>query len=416
MRTMNAKIYGAVGCLLFLALVVMSAPPAWAGEKGPVEAIFAETEMPEESLLDVGIQVFDPGIPEDVEKRNKMLEEGVFEDVRKSEARYIPIQLKRTLQSTGFWGAVRLVPAANSTDVMVSGTILKSHGKDLEIEVKVVDALGKKWLEEKYEQEADLGTYASDKARLQDPYQSVYNRIANDILKKRRKLKDDYVEKIRTVSRLRFASELAPAAFGDYLEVDKKGRYEIERLPPENDPMLERVGRIRERDYMFIDTLNEYYADFYTRMDEPYDNWRAFSYEEQVALEKLRSQARLEKILGAAAIIGGIVSTAKGGRTGSRVGEVAVMGGMAAIMDGMAKSEESNMHLETLRELASSLDSEVAPMLLDVEGEVLRLTGSVETQYATWRGLLRKIFAEETGLAVDPNAEAVETPKETSKR
>ena len=416
MRTMNTRIYGAVGCLLFLALMAMSAPPAWAGDKGPVEAIFAETEMPEESLLDVGIQVFDPGIPEDVEKRNKMLEEGVFEDLRKSEARYIPIQIKRTLQSTGFWGAVRLVPAANSTDVMVTGTILKSHGKDLEIKVKVVDALGKKWLEEKYKQEADIGVYASDKARLQDPYQSVYNRIANDILKKRKKLKDEYVEKIRTVSRLRFASELAPAAFGDYLEVDKKGRYKIERLPPVNDPMLERVSRIRERDYMFIDTLNEYYADFYTRMDEPYDNWRAFSFEEQVALEKLRSQARLEKILGAAAIIGGIVSTAKGGRTGSRVGEVAVMGGMAAIMDGMAKSEESNMHLETLRELASSLDSEVAPMLLDVEGEVLRLTGSVETQYATWRGLLRRIFAEETGLPVDPNAETVEIAKEKSER
>jgi hypothetical protein len=394
--------------------MVMTAQPAWAGKKGPVEAIRADLEMPEESLLDVGIQVFDPGIPEDVEKRNKMLEEGVFEDVRKSEARYIPIQLKRTLQSTGFWGAVRLVPAANSTDVMITGTILKSHGKDLEVKVKVVDALGKKWLEEKYKQEADIATYASDKARLQDPYQSVYNRIANDILKKRRKLKDEYVAKIRTVSRLRFASELAPAAFGDYLEVDKKGRYKIERLPSDDDPMLERVSRIRERDYMFIDTLNEYYADFYTRMDEPYDNWRAFSYEEQVALEKLRSQARLEKILGAAAIIGGIVSTAKGGRTGSRVGEVAVMGGMAAIMDGMAKSEESNMHLETLRELASSLDSEVAPMLLDVEGEVMRLTGSVETQYATWRGLLRRIFAEETGLWVDPNAEAMETPKETS--
>jgi hypothetical protein len=308
------------------------------------------------------------------------------------------------------------VPAANSTDVMVTGIILKSHGKDLEIKVKVVDALGKKWLEEKYKQEADIGTYTSDKARLQDPYQSVYNRIANDILKKRRKLEDKYVEKIQTVSQLRFASELAPTAFGDYLEVDKKGRYKIERLPSDDDPMLERVSRIRERDYMFIDTLNEYYADFYTRMDEPYDNWRAFSYEEQVALEKLRSQARLEKILGAAAIIGGIVSTAKGGRTGSRVGEVAVMGGMAAIMDGMAKSEESKMHLETLRELASSLDSEVAPMLLDVEGEVMRLTGSVETQYATWRGLLRRIFAEETGLPVDPNAETVETPEKISGR
>ena len=75
-----------------------------------------------------------------------------------------------------------------------------------------------------------------------------------------------------------------------------------------------------------------------------------------------------------------------------------MLGGMAAITDGMQKSEEAKMHIEALRELAGSLDSEVAPMLLDVEGEVMRLTGSVDTQYATWRQLLRKIFATETGL------------------
>jgi hypothetical protein len=63
------------------------------------------------------------------------------------------------------------------------------------------------------------------------------------------------------------------------------------------------------------------------------------------------------------------------------------------------------MHAEALRELAASLDSDVAPLLVDVEGEVMRLTGSVETQYATWRQLLREIFASETGLPVDPNTQ-----------
>jgi hypothetical protein len=69
------------------------------------------------------------------------------------------------------------------------------------------------------------------------------------------------------------------------------------------------------------------------------------------------------------------------------------------------------MHLQALQELGASLDSEVAPLLIDVEGEVMRLTGSVETQYATWRNLLRDIFATETGLPVDPNV-AVERAKQ----
>jgi hypothetical protein len=74
------------------------------------------------------------------------------------------------------------------------------------------------------------------------------------------------------------------------------------------------------------------------------------------------------------------------------------------VMDAQ-KSEESKMHLESLRELSASLDADVAPLLIDVEGDVMRLTGSVETQYETWRSLLRTIFATETGLPLDPNLE-----------
>jgi hypothetical protein len=87
----------------------------------------------------------------------------------------------------------------------------------------------------------------------------------------------------------------------------------------------------------------------------------------------------------------------------SNAGEVAVLGGMAAVMDGIDKLEQKKIHREALNELAGSFDSEASELLVDVEGEVLRLKGSVETQYASWRQLLRDIFAAETGIAVDPN-------------
>lgn len=396
---------GVAGGLLLISWV---APRARAADEEPMALIQAQTEIPEESLLDVGIQVFDPGLPEDAEELSKLAEDGVHLDVRKSEARYIPIHLKRTLQSSGFWGAVRLVPAASSVDVMVKGTIHKSTGKDLELSIDVTDAIGKSWLQERFKREADLSAYEAGAFGQADPFQSLYHEIANEILTARRKLDDDYIREVRTVSRLKFAADLAPGPFADYLNTDKKGRYAINRLRAREDPMMGRVARIRERDYMFIDTLNEYYADFYARMDEPYDYWRAYSYEEQVALEKLKKASRWERILGAAAIIGGVVASSRGGRTGRNAGEVAVIGGIAAIQDSFEKSEEAKMHAEALRELAASLDSDVAPLLLEVEGEVMRLSGSVETQYATWRDLLRDIFASETGLPVDPN---VETPK-----
>ena len=69
--------------------------------------------------------------------------------------------------------------------------------------------------------------------------------------------------------------------------------------------------------------------------------------------------------------------------------------------------------VEALKELAAPFDAEVAPMLVEVEGQTLRLEGSAETQYAEWRRLLNKIFAAETGLSVDPD-DSVPTAEPTA--
>jgi hypothetical protein len=365
-----------------------------------VDAIQADQEIPESQLLDLGIHIFDTGIPDDELERYLLEEKGVFEDVRRAEARYFPMLLKRTLESTGYWGAVRLVPEANSVDVTVAGAIVTSNGKKLELAIEATDATGKRWLERRYEAEADVLAYDEEESG-REPFQILYNRIANDLLKARNELDEERFQEIRRVSELKFATDLAPSAFEGYLS-EKKGRYAAVKLPAETDPVMERVGQIRERDHMFIDTLNEYYADLFAKMEKPYGSWRSFSYEEQLALDKLNNQTKWQTILGAAAIAGSIFASRRGGAW-SRVGQVGVYGGMASIMDGLDKREQAKMHREALNELASSFDSEVSELLIDVEGELLRLKGSVETQYASWRDLLRKIFDAQTALPIDPN-------------
>ncbi len=381
------------------------APSLSARENRQVDAIQAHSEIPEESLLDVGILVFDPGLPEDEEEVYDLEAKGVFEGVRKAEARYIPIQLQRTLESTGNWGAVRLVPAANRVDVKVSGRIVTSTGKTLVVKLRVVDARGRIWLNKKYKGKANVGAYRRKEGDRRDPFQSLYNRVANDMLKARdKKLDAEDFREVRMVSRLEFAGDLAPTIFADYLRVDKKGRRSIEKLPAENDPMMERIAEIRERDRMFVDTLNEHYADFYTKMDEPYDSWRSFAYEEQRELDSLKRKSKWAKILGTAAVIGGAVVAAKGG-AGSFAGQAGIGGGIAAITYGMKQSGDIKMHLEAMRELGASLDTDVSPMVIEVEGEVMKLSGSVDAKYTTWRRLLREIFATETGIPIDPNTE-----------
>jgi len=63
----------------------------------------AQIELTEEQLLDVGILIFDPNLPEEDQ-------EFIFPEIRKAEARYIPYHLKTTLEDTGFWGGVWVLP------------------------------------------------------------------------------------------------------------------------------------------------------------------------------------------------------------------------------------------------------------------------------------------------------------------
>jgi hypothetical protein len=384
--------------LLAVALLTVAAQA-----REPVEAIQAETEIPEHLLLDVGIQVFDPGLGD--EDESALEEKGIYAEVRKSEARYIPFQLKSTLEGTGQWGAVRVIPAGvESVDVTISGEILTSTGHDMALKIRILDATGRVWRARRYQGQADSVAYDPERVEVRDPYQDLYNRIANDLLAGRERLKPGEIPTIREVSRLRFGADLAPMAFGDYLSVNRKGRYIIEKLPARDDPMMSRIAVVRERDYMFVDTLNEYYADFYLRMEEPYYDWRQYSYEEEEAFREMRRKARKRKWVGGLLILAGVLSDSSSS-AGSAARDAAVIGGVATIQSGVNKSKEAKIHREALRELAASFDAEMAPLVVEVEGETLELQGSAETQFAEWRRLLREIFVTETGLPTDPDAD-----------
>ena len=104
----------------------------------------AEEAPPEEMLLDIGIVEFDDGVPED----NDPVKTGIYQEVRSAEVRYLPYHLKTTLQGTGHWGAVRVIPSRSAfTDVIVSGVIEKSNGEYVELRLKVEDAMGHEWLD-----------------------------------------------------------------------------------------------------------------------------------------------------------------------------------------------------------------------------------------------------------------------------
>ena len=104
------------------------------------ELAVAERDIAENLLLDVGIINFDAGVDED----NDPQKSGVYEEIRRAEARYLPYHLKTTLQGTGFWGAVRVIPSRYVfTDVTLTGEIERSNGEYVELSVTVEDATGR---------------------------------------------------------------------------------------------------------------------------------------------------------------------------------------------------------------------------------------------------------------------------------
>lgn len=380
-------------------VLTLSCASQSSGNHARTEAIQASQEIPPEELLDVGITVFDPGLPPE----GQPVPEDVFPELRKAESRYLAIQLMQTMQSTGQWGAVRVLPAGQgTTDLRVTGTILDSTGMKLVLDIRAQDSRGREWLEKRYRAQADELSYANAGVTQHDPFQSMYNEISNDLLEVRRKLRDGEVQEIRQVSRLRFASDLAPDAFSGYLKTNKKGRISVSRLPARDDPMIARADNIRASENLFIDALDQNYATFYAHMERPYTSWRKYTYEEEVAYKELKKKAAMQKILGGLAMLGAILSNSNSSAAAA-VRDVALIGGMAAIHAGIATSKEAKIHVEAIRELAASVEGELQPIVIEVNGETLRLAGSAATQYEEWRRIMLEIWAAETGMTADPN-------------
>ena len=103
----------------------------------------------------------------------------------------------------------------------------------------------------------------------------------------------------------------------------------------------------------------------------------------------------LRALLGAAMVAGAMQFDPGGSnyRAQSIARNVAITKGMNSIMNALRQRSAANIHREEIKELSESFVAEAAPMVLEVQGETLRLTGTAEAQYESWRKLLREIDA-----------------------
>ena len=365
------------------------------------ELVVASEPKAESLLLDVGVIEFDAGVPDN----NDPEESRIYNEIRDAESRYLAYHLKTTMQGTGHWGAVRVLPSSQAfTDILINGRIVKSDGEFVELEITVSDTIGQHWFTKNYETQTGLSSYSERRDRRQDPYQKVFNDIANDVKFYADERDPTYITRLQQVSELKFFADMAPLSYGEHLATNDGGLVTVQRLPAENDPAVARLRQIRERDRLVVDMLNEHYANFYYGIAIPYHSFRKASREESVNYRQVKRSAALQTLMGVVVIAGSLAmdtndTSYSRRRMKSGIQNVGIGQGLNAIMSGISRNSEATIHVEAIEELAESFGSEAAPMVVSVEGQARRLTGTAAAQYESWRKLLREIYKAETGFS-----------------
>jgi len=359
--------------------------------------------IPPEALLDVGIPPLNDGLALTDE------DDTVFPEVRIAETIYFSNQLAKTMEKSGAWGAIRVVPNTDVVmDLYITGTILQSDGETLDLDIEVFDSSGRRWLQERHRQVVGKYTYDRRLKTLADPFQNLFTAIANSVLEVREKMSAEDAERLRQISELRFAREFSPEAFNDYISDGRNGILTIERLPAENDSILERIAMIRDRDYLYVDTMQDYYDVFSREMHLPYQDFRRASYDSVVKARQLRKRGNRQIIAGIAGIIGGIYGRFNSGSWMAFDGSTAAAAaGGYALKQGLETKQRAAEQTERVAEMGSSLEAVIAPQVIALEDRSVTLTGTVEAQYAQWREMLHRIYEQERTL---PDATVEQQP------
>ncbi len=327
----------------------MPAPAPWAAAAG--------TELPASALLAIGILPLDDGVPPDNANDPAYA-------LRDAESRYFAYHLRRVLDEQARWGPVRVLPrASHAVELTVSGTIHHSSGERLALDIQAVDGSGRRWIDRRYEMSVDGADYGD---RGAEPFQAVYQAVADDLDQFRLSLPLNELEHLLELSQLRYAAALAPSAFDGYLAESDGGRINALRLPSREDPVLTRVLRIREAEYLFADTVDLQFEQYYQELKPTYLAWRQATVEAGGLMAAYREQA----------------SRRKNKSAQQKYNEL----------------RELKLYQQTLRDNLAAFAFEVSPSTLEVAGQVVQLSGSLLEQQAQWQDLLERLYVQEVGV------------------
>jgi hypothetical protein len=407
MNLMKARLFGNLHAMVVLS-ILLSGCASTGGAGGNIGASSVGPKRIEatEVMADASpaiskpfmvVPIFDPNIPKD---KARIEELSIWPEVRRTEAVRGAITLTNKLSDTNQFNGVRVTPdSETSAHLYTLGKIQKSNGRELDLEIKVIGIDGKSLFEKNYKFTVD--EYDLDNPRTgknSDLYESFYVEIAGDIAEKIKKVQRRDIDELAKVEELRYADFFEPNFSTQFTTQNWLGDTVITSYPNTEDPMMRRISALKVQDQMFVDNLQTDYQDFYDASNDAYATWQRAAYTETKAASEAKTKAAVKGIVGLLAVAGAVAAGNNAGYTdyGTQLGAVVLaVGGVAAIKGAMGDSKQAKAHKETLSELGKSLNSEIAPRVMELEDTEIELKGSAQEQYASWRIALRKVYEQE---------------------
>lgn len=346
------------------------------GDVNLLQAIQAPSES---AQLEVGVQVFGTQQKEDEEYE---IGDWVFDEIIQKETQFLPHLLKNTLVDSNQWGAIRVIPENDpSLDLIIEGQIIQSDGETLELQIRAVDSSGREWLNQTYADQSIQEEYPEstrftldnsfDAINFIDPFQDIYNRIANDLVAVRTTLGEQKLVDLNLVTDMLYASDLSPDTFSGSIRKGEDGLLVVDTLPSLDDPMMARVADMKYRHHLFIDTVDEYYQTLYADIQPAYVLWRRYSIDQITEVETSRQEASRS--------------------------DYGSSSGFLSLSQRYDRFKWSKIFEREFSDLAAGFNNELAPAFLELNSQVHGLTGTMEQQYREWRGILRSLFELENG-------------------
>ncbi len=406
-------------------LLVAWVPTAWPDAPGPrielgpgaAEPSGAQTaERPLRRLppLDLAVPVLDPGLPANQQAWEKR---GIWPELRRAEAVRSAHMIAEAIRARGLFDRVIVTPdSAASADLYLLGEITRSNGEDLRIRFRLLDATGRNWLADRtVRHRVPEGWHENNVHRRVDPFADLYTEIATLVeqralveagrhaaaekrnqsrIARGRSPRLSDVEKLALTRDLVLARYFAPDIYADTLR-ESNGRLRLRYLPAMDTEEWIRIQTVQARDRDFSQRLSGGYADFTGRMQQSYALWQRDSYPIARQQRLLKERSTAQAILGVLAAAATVAAAAD--KDVGTLPTVAAGAASAALLySSFRTNRQRRAEVAELNELGRSLQTELAPAVVELEQGTVTLRGTATEQFTQWRELLRAMYANQT--------------------